>query len=155
MSSPRLRKPRPPPRRCWFGIPALKTGAAHEPSIREQQTRQLALTLEFAPVVPPFSTRAEPWEYDWELYKRRNEIERLFRYHRPSTIRKADSSRRRSRHQVWSMWLHGRLLRRTGYRAAHSWVLGVINMPASGLTSVVLGYGGHRLTLTMFRTSVT
>lgn len=31
------------------------------------------------PVVPPTSTRLEPWEYDRELYKRRNEIERLFR----------------------------------------------------------------------------
>ena len=31
------------------------------------------------PVVPPLSTRVLPWEYDREMYKRRNEIERLFR----------------------------------------------------------------------------
>ena len=31
------------------------------------------------PVVPPLSTRVEPWEYDREMYKRRNEVERLFR----------------------------------------------------------------------------
>ena len=43
------------------------------------ETRQLALALGFTPVVPPFSSRAEPWEYDREMYKRRNEIERLFR----------------------------------------------------------------------------
>jgi transposase len=30
-------------------------------------------------VVPPPKTRLEPWEYDREMYKRRNEVERLFR----------------------------------------------------------------------------
>jgi len=29
--------------------------------------------------VPPKSNRLEPWEYDREMYKRRNEVERLFR----------------------------------------------------------------------------
>ena len=29
--------------------------------------------------MPPLRTRVEPWEYDREMYKRRNEIERLFR----------------------------------------------------------------------------
>ena len=43
------------------------------------ETRQLALDLGFTPVVPPLKTRREPWEYDRQLYKRRNEIERLFR----------------------------------------------------------------------------
>ena len=43
------------------------------------ETRQLALTLGFTPVVPPLSTRVDPWQYDREMYKRRNEIERLFR----------------------------------------------------------------------------
>lgn len=43
------------------------------------ETRQLVLTLGLFPVVPPKSNRIEPWEYDKELYKRRNEIERLFR----------------------------------------------------------------------------
>ena len=44
-----------------------------------QQTRQLALDLGFIPVVPPKSNRITPWEYDRERYKRRNQIERLFR----------------------------------------------------------------------------
>jgi transposase len=35
--------------------------------------------LGYTPVVPPLSTRIEPWEYDREMYKRRNEVERLFR----------------------------------------------------------------------------
>jgi len=43
------------------------------------ETRQLALDLGFIPVVPPKSTRIEPWEYNRQMYKRRNEIERLFR----------------------------------------------------------------------------
>jgi len=43
------------------------------------ETRQLALDLGFIPVVPPLSTRIQPWEYNREMYKRRNEIERLFR----------------------------------------------------------------------------
>ena len=43
------------------------------------ETRQLALDLGFIPVVPPMRTRIEPWEYDRAMYKRRNEVERLFR----------------------------------------------------------------------------
>ncbi|MGA7180717.1 MAG: transposase, partial [Thiobacillaceae bacterium] len=43
------------------------------------ETRQLALDLGFIPVVPPKSNRVEPWEYNKIMYRRRNEIERLFR----------------------------------------------------------------------------
>lgn len=43
------------------------------------QTRQLALNLGFTPVVPPLSSRLHPWSFDRVLYRRRNEIERLFR----------------------------------------------------------------------------
>jgi transposase len=43
------------------------------------ETRQLAFALGYLPVVPPKSNRLEPWEYDRILYRRRNEIERLFR----------------------------------------------------------------------------
>ncbi|AKO04439.1 transposase [Xanthomonas oryzae pv. oryzicola] len=43
------------------------------------ETRQLALDLGFVPVVPPTSNRVDPWEYDREMYKRRNDVERLFR----------------------------------------------------------------------------
>ena len=55
--------------------PALAMDRAYE----GDETRQLALELGFTPVVPPLSSRVEPWEYDREMYKRRNEIERLFR----------------------------------------------------------------------------
>ena len=43
------------------------------------ETRQLALRLGFEPVAPPLKSRRDPWIYDRELYKRRNEVERLFR----------------------------------------------------------------------------
>jgi len=43
------------------------------------ETRQLVRDLGFIPVVPPKSNRREPWEYDQQLYKQRNEVERLFR----------------------------------------------------------------------------
>ena len=43
------------------------------------ETRQLVLTLGMVPVVPPKSNRVDPWRYDRAIYKKRNEIERLFR----------------------------------------------------------------------------
>ncbi|OLH88056.1 transposase [Xanthomonas oryzae pv. oryzae] len=43
------------------------------------ETPQLALDLGFRAVGPPKSNRVDPWEYDKEMYKRRNEVERLFR----------------------------------------------------------------------------
>ena len=43
------------------------------------ETRQLALDLGMIPVVPPKRDRLNPWQYDRALYKKRNEIERLFR----------------------------------------------------------------------------
>ena len=65
------------PRRC-----RLLMDRAYEGN----ETRQLALDLGFIPVVPPLSTRVEPWRYSKAWYKRRNEIERLFR--RPKGFRR-------------------------------------------------------------------
>jgi transposase len=45
----------------------------------DDYTRYTAQTLGFYPIVPPKSNRKNPWNYDKELYKMRNEIERLFR----------------------------------------------------------------------------
>ena len=42
--------------------------------------RETAVLLNYTPVVPPKKNRIDPWEYDKELYKRRNEIERFFRH---------------------------------------------------------------------------
>jgi len=43
------------------------------------ETRQLALDLGFIPIVPPNPQRVAPWKLKKALYKRRNEIERMFR----------------------------------------------------------------------------
>ena len=43
------------------------------------ETRDLALKLGYILVVPPKTNRLRPWEYDRVMYRRRNEIERLFR----------------------------------------------------------------------------
>jgi transposase len=59
-----------PPRRCRPLMDRAYEG---------NETRQLALDLGFIPVVPPLSTRIEPWTYSKAWYRRRNEIERLFR----------------------------------------------------------------------------
>ena len=41
--------------------------------------RLAAQNLGYEPVVPPKSNRLHKWDYDRELYKLRNEIERFFR----------------------------------------------------------------------------
>jgi len=46
---------------------------------QDDYTRYIAQMLKFDPVVPPKSNRLNPWEYDINLYKLRNEVERLFR----------------------------------------------------------------------------
>lgn len=47
---------------------------AYEGDAMRQSVRDQGLE----PVVPPKKTRLKPWEYDTELYKRRNEVERAF-----------------------------------------------------------------------------
>ena len=44
----------------------------------DDKTITLAQQQGFIPVVPPKKNRKKPWEYDKELYKRRNEVERYF-----------------------------------------------------------------------------
>jgi len=43
------------------------------------ETLRLARQLGYTPVVPPNPQRLDSWEYDRVVYRRRNEIERLFR----------------------------------------------------------------------------
>lgn len=43
------------------------------------KTRDYMVKLGYLPIVPPKRNRKEPWDYDIEMYKRRNEVERLFR----------------------------------------------------------------------------
>ena len=43
------------------------------------ETLRLARQLGYTPVVPPNPQRLAQWDYDRVVYRRRNEIERLFR----------------------------------------------------------------------------
>ncbi len=43
-----------------------------------ERMRATVVSHNYTPLVPPKRTRPNPWEYDKELYKRRNEIERFF-----------------------------------------------------------------------------
>jgi transposase len=59
-------------------IPGLKASIM-DMAYEGDQTRQLLLDMGIEPVVPPRPSRLNPWEYDRELYKKRNEVERFFR----------------------------------------------------------------------------
>ena len=45
----------------------------------DNETQALVRSFGYNPVVPPNPRRVAPWEYYRELYKKRNEVERLFR----------------------------------------------------------------------------
>ncbi len=62
-----------------LGPPERPTHLLIDRAYEGNETRKLAVELGYLPVVPPLSTRVDPWEYDRELYKRRNEVERVFR----------------------------------------------------------------------------
>ena len=62
-----------------LGQPSWPIHLRMDKAYEGNETRQLALDLGFEPVVPPKSNRIESWEYNREMYRRRNEIERLFR----------------------------------------------------------------------------
>lgn len=57
------------------GVPILMDRA-----YEGDKTRKLAKLYGHDPVVPPKKNRIDPWEYDKELYKKRNMVERLFRW---------------------------------------------------------------------------
>jgi transposase len=52
---------------------------AMDKGYEDDTTRQLVKDKGFKPLVPPKSNRKKPWKYNKTLYKRRNEVERLFR----------------------------------------------------------------------------
>ena len=60
---------------CTENTIALLMDKAYE----GDETRALAISLGYNPIVPPKINRLEPWKYDKELYKKRNEVERFFR----------------------------------------------------------------------------
>ena len=58
----------------WDGVSVIMDKA-----YEGDETRQLVFDLGMEPVVPPKSNRVTPWSYSEAIYKKRNEIERLFR----------------------------------------------------------------------------
>jgi len=60
--------------RSCGGVPLLMDRA-----YEGAETRALAKACGHGPAVPPKSNRGAPREYDKEMYKRRNVVERLFR----------------------------------------------------------------------------
>jgi transposase len=60
----------PVPTDCYLIMDAAYQG---------DETLRLARQLGYTPVVPPNPQRLAQWEYDRVVYRRRNEIERLFR----------------------------------------------------------------------------
>jgi len=54
-------------------------GVIMDKAYEGDDTRQLVMDLGMTPIVPPKANRLTPWEYDREIYKKRNEVERLFR----------------------------------------------------------------------------
>ena len=55
------------------------TPVVMDKAYEDDLTRYIAQMLKFDPIVPPKPNRKDPWEYGKELYKLRNEVERLFR----------------------------------------------------------------------------
>ncbi|AUI99759.1 hypothetical protein BVV19_08385 [Xanthomonas oryzae pv. oryzae] len=49
------------------------------PRDRELDSKPRCYSKSGGTSVPPKSNRVDPWEYDQQMYKRRNEVERLFR----------------------------------------------------------------------------
>ena len=58
----------------WDGVNVIMDKA-----YEGDDTRQLVFDLGMEPVVPPKSNRVAPWSYSEAIYRKRNEIERLFR----------------------------------------------------------------------------
>ena len=44
-----------------------------------KKMRTVAIELNYVPIVPPKKNFKEQWDYDKELYKQRNKVERFFR----------------------------------------------------------------------------
>lgn len=60
-------------------LPRKGCALAMDRAYEGNETRRLARRRGFKPVVPPNPNRLRPWQYSKRLYRRRNEVERLFR----------------------------------------------------------------------------
>lgn len=67
------------PLRCFCQSHRCDGDAHHGPCLRGQSDLPTGTRLSVVPVVPPKSNLLRPWHYDRALYRKRNEIQRLFR----------------------------------------------------------------------------
>jgi len=56
-----------------------ETAILMDKAYEDNETRETIEKLGYIPIVPPKINRKNPWEYDKEMYKKRNVVERLFR----------------------------------------------------------------------------
>jgi transposase len=56
-----------------------KCAVIMDKAYESDETRKLICKLGFIPVVQPKQNRVVPWKYSKKMYKKRNEVERLFR----------------------------------------------------------------------------
>ena len=59
--------------------PPTAENVAMDKAYEGDETRALVEEMGAMPVVPPKANRKKQWDYDKEVYRRRNEVERLFR----------------------------------------------------------------------------
>ena len=62
-----------------LGPPPAPRNLLMDTAYEGNETWRLSMKMGYSPVVPPHPNRLNPWQYDRELYKKRNEVERLFR----------------------------------------------------------------------------
>jgi hypothetical protein len=67
-----------------------------------ENTRQLALDLNFIPVVPPKSNRLNAWQHDRAMYKRRNEIDSFCSCTSRDGANVSEGSLRATNHDPWN-----------------------------------------------------
>lgn len=62
-----------------IGSARSSVALAHESICESNETRQLVLDLGYVAAMPPSTKRLDPWEYERVMYRKRSEVERLFR----------------------------------------------------------------------------
>ncbi len=69
----------PEGRKLLAATPLTAENVTMDKACEGDETRGLVAEMGASPVVPPKSSRSEPWDFDKGIYRLRNEVERLFR----------------------------------------------------------------------------
>ncbi len=79
VARPSLRREAGPPVAGRHRTAARAPASDHGSRLRRQRNAATGAGFRLDPGRPPQSNRLEPWPYDKALYRKRNEVERLFR----------------------------------------------------------------------------